>query len=123
MKRFLVGLIVTVIVLAPLVAIYQQSLATKRAAHERSGLLADIKASNQAMLRGVQELLDRAVVSIKTIRRVVNHRGVRTIIVTRFIFRQSPARIITKIVYRTKIIYRTKIVYICRLPNGKPCPH
>src|SRR6266542_4017203 len=123
MKRFLVGLIVTVIVLAPLVAIYQQSLATKRAAHERSGLLADIKASNQAMLRGVQELLDRPVVSIKTIRRVVNHKGVRTVIVTRFVFRQSPARIITKIkiVYRTKIIYRTKIVYICRLPNGKPC--
>src|SRR6266540_2122264 len=123
MKRFLVGLIVTVIVLAPLVAIYQQSLSTKRAAHERSGLLTDIRASNVSMLRGVQELLDRPVVSIKTIRRVVNHRGVRTVIVTRLIFRQSPPRVITKIVYRTKVIYRTKIVYICRLPNGRPCPH
>ncbi len=125
MKRFLVGLIVTVVVLAPLAAIYQQSLATKDAANARSGLLTDIKASNQDTLDGVQELLDRPVVSIKTIRRVVNHRGVRTIIVTRFIFRQSPPRIIyrTRIVYRTKVVYRTRIVYICRLPNGKPCPH
>ena len=122
MKRFLVGLIVTVVVLAPLAAIYQQSLATKDAANARSGLLADIKTSNQAMLRGVQELLDRPVVRIKTIRRVVNHKGVRTVIVTRLIFRQSPPRVITKIVYRTKVIYRTKIVYICRLPNGRPCP-
>src|SRR6266540_15556 len=120
MKRFLVGLIVAVIVLAPLVAIYQQSLATKRTAHERSGLLADIKTSNAAMLRGVQELLDRPVVTIKTIRRVVNHKGVRTIVVTRIIFRQSPPKVITKIVYRTKVVYRTKIIYICRLPNGKP---
>src|SRR6266511_4203203 len=114
MKRFLVGLIVTVVVLAPLAAIYQQSLATKDAANARSGLLANIQTSNNAMLKGVRELLDRPVVSIKTIRRVVNHKGVRTIIVTRTIFRQSPARIITK------IVYRTKIVYICRLPNGKP---
>src|SRR6266542_3718341 len=117
MKRFLVGLIVAVVVLTPLVAIYQQLLAAKRAAHERSGLLADIKASNAAMLGDVQELLDRPVVSIKTIRRVVNHKGVRTVIVTRLIFRQSPPRVITK------IVYRTKIVYICRLPNGKPCRH
>src|SRR6266498_2136390 len=123
MKRFLVGLIVTIVVLAPLVAIYQQSLAAKRAAHERSGLLADIKASNAAMLRGVQELLDRPVVSVRTIRRVVNQHGVRKVIITRLIFRQSAPRIIyrTKIVYRTRIVYRTKIVYVCRLPNGHAC--
>ncbi len=76
-------------------------------------LLMALQQGNTNLLNGVKELLDRPVISVKTIRRVVNRKGVRTVVVTRVVTRE-------RIVYRTRTI--TKIVYVCRLPNGKPCP-
>jgi hypothetical protein len=72
------------------------------------------------LLVGIRELLDRPVLSVKTIRRVVNRQGVRTVILTRTIFRERVVPGKTRIVYKTQIVYR--YIYICRLPNGKPCP-
>jgi len=90
---------------------YQTSLKvakqTKASDTANKALLTSLQRGNQSVVDGVRDLLDRPVLSVKTIRRVVRRQGVRTIIVTRTITRE-------------RIVYRIKV--ICRLPNGKSCP-
>ncbi len=128
--RALLAAAAVVIILAPLTALYQgqqdaaqqrRSLTTQqRGFNDRQAiLLSNIKARDAALLRGVQDLLDRPVISVRTIRREVNRKGVRTVVITRTLTKQAPPRVITRTV--VKVVYRTKIVYICRLPNGHAC--
>jgi len=126
MKRAFIGIIGAFVILTPLVGLYQGQQDAKkrddqiRAQSQQSA--AAIQQQNSDLLNGIQDLLDRPVITVRTIRREVNRKGVRTVVITRTITKQAPPRIVTKIVYRTRIVYRTKIVYVCRLPNGRPCP-
>ncbi len=135
-RRALIGAVVALVVMAPLMAVYwnQQEAVRQRDAisAQQKGfatreqiLLMRIQELNRDLLTGVQNLLDRPIITVKTIRRVVNRHGVRKIIVIRTFFRGNKVitRARTRIIYRTRIKYVVRYIVICRLPNGKPCRH
>ena len=138
MKRALLGILVAVIILTPLAALYQGQQTANKNDRARTALINqnadDLKEQNirlaqatqqqnRELLANIQDLLDRPIVSITAIRRVVNRKGVRTVVVTRTFFRGN--KVITRVIYRTKtkvvIRYIIKYIVICRTPSGKPC--
>ena len=138
MKRAFMGILVAVIILTPMTALYQGQQTAQKNDRARTALInrnaRNLKEQNQRLaqatqqqnrelLANIQDLLDRPVVTVKTIRRVVNQNGVRKVIITRTVFRGN--KVITRVVYRTKtkvvIRYIIKYIVICRTPSGKPC--
>jgi len=137
-QRALIGALIAVIILTPMTALYQGQQTAQKNDRARTALInrnaRDLKEQNRRLatatqqqnrelLANIQDLLDRPVVTVKTIRRVVNQNGVRKVIITRTVFRGN--KVITRVVYRTKtkvvIRYIIKYIVICRMPNGKPC--
>jgi len=91
----------------------QAALATNQSM-ANTKILSGLDTQGDKLLKGIRNLLDRPIVSVKTIRKVVQRRGVRTVVVTRIVFRE-------RVVFRT--VFRTRTIIVCHLPNGKPCPH
>ncbi len=91
-----------------------QATAATNQSMANARILTGLDTQGDKLLKGIRNLLDRPIVSVKTIRRVVQRRGVRTVVVTRIVFRE-------RVVFRT--VFRTRTIIVCHLPNGKPCPH
>ncbi len=87
----------------------QAALATNQSM-ANTKILSGLDTQGDKLLKGIRNLLDRPIVSVKTIRKVVQRRGVRTVVVTRIVFRE-------------RVVFRTRTIIVCHLPNGKPCPH
>ena len=92
-----------------------QAAAATNQSMANTRILSGLDTQSDKLLKGIRNLLDRPIVSGKTIRRVVQRRGrVRTVVVTRIVFRE-------RVVFRT--VFRTRTIIVCHLPNGMPCPH
>ncbi len=91
-----------------------QATAATNQSMANARILTGLDTQGDKLLKGIRNLLDRPIVSVKTIRRVVQRRGVRTVVVTRIVFRE-------RVVFRT--VFRTRTIIVCHLPNGMPCPH
>ena len=133
-QRALIGAVIALVVMTPLLALYnsQQEAIRQREqiASQQKGfagrqqqLLMRVQELNRDLLAGVQNLLDRPVVTVRTIRRVVNQNGVRKVIITRTLFHGTKViyRTRTRVIYRTRIKYVIKYIVVCRTPSGKPC--
>src|SRR6266540_1300111 len=87
-----------------------QAAAATNQSMANTRILSGLDTQSDKLLKGIRNLLDRPIVSVKTIRKVVQRRGVRTVVVTRIVFRE-------------RVVFRTRTIIVCHLPNGKPCPH
>src|SRR6266542_770672 len=72
-----------------------QATAATNQSMANARILTGLDTQGDKLLKGIRNLLDRPIVSVKTIRRVVQRRGVRTVVVTRIVFRE-------RVVFRTR---------------------